>query len=99
MRRIRTINERVAEGTVKIEAVQTMCQKLASGPSSAPATLQSRRPYHFCETPAPAPASWAAAGQQDLPPPPPPPRPARAAASAMAGTPAEQVQGIWYGWA
>ncbi len=100
MRKIRTLNDRVAEGAVKVEAVQTMCQQLASGYASAPATLQLRRPFRFSEDPDPDPDPANRTGQHDPPPPPPPPRTAVAAASATARTqPLEQVQRIWYGWA
>ncbi len=101
-RRIRTLNESVARGTFKVEAIQSMCQKLASAPAPAPTALQPRRPYQFSEDPAPAPAPAKTTANRADPhdrPPLPPPRTAKAVAPAISETPAEQVQGMWYGWA
>jgi hypothetical protein len=93
-RRIRNLNDRVATGTQKVEAIQELCKKMTAAAPGAGTGLQRRRPHGATDDDGRLLNGNGPA--DDAVPPPPPARPKSPEAPSAA---AEQIQGIWYGWA
>ena len=81
-----------------MEAIQEMCQKMTAGSGEG---LHHRRPHALADNGDGRPPVTNGASHADFAadaPPPPPPSRAKTPAH-FSAAPAEQIQGIWYGWA